>query len=282
MRQLSPAGSATADIGASKSAFTPFDIFRVATVAAFAGGAIWSLCSIAAAFLSLRKLHRQCDRAPAEIVALLHEMVGVRKHVAVLSSPTIRVPATFGIWRPVVLLPQSMIDSASRAVLRDCLAHEWSHICRRDIALWWSVQALQPLFWYQPLYWVLRRELRLCQDQVADHFAAGKSPDAFSYAELLVNLAKTRHSCQSNLALTINDGQSNLARRIQLLVSSHQHLAANCRSWTVAIAAIVLVVVSGALGTINLGHAEEQGGPPSTEKMESKPNAGSGDSIGRG
>jgi beta-lactamase regulating signal transducer with metallopeptidase domain len=41
------------------------------------------------------------------------------------------------------------------------LAHEWSHVERRDIVSWHLATLTQFLFFYQPLFWWLRRQLRL-------------------------------------------------------------------------------------------------------------------------
>src|SRR5262249_6258940 len=151
-------------------------------------------------------------------------------YVEIVATPEIDVPLTYGIRRPVVILPSAMIEAGHEEVIKQCLAHEWSHIRRRDIAHWWLWQAVQPLFWFQPLYWVLRRELRLCQDQIADHFAAGQTNDTLTYAESLLHLARSRRRMQINLALTMNDGKSNLYRRVQRLVSANSHLTSVCRA----------------------------------------------------
>ena len=68
---------------------------------------------------------------------------------------------TFGLRTPKIVLPEPMVRTAPSAEIRYCVAHEWSHIRNRDIVVWWAVQLLQPLVWFQPLYWYLRRELRL-------------------------------------------------------------------------------------------------------------------------
>ena len=247
-------------------------------VITFLSGFTWSLLHLILGAVRLRTLRRNSSPATAETIALLCDhKSALQRRVTLLVSSEIDVPLTFGIRRPVVMLPAAMINSARPAVLRDCLAHEWSHICHHDIAQWWTVQAMQPLFWYQPLFWLLRRELRLCQDQLADHFAVGQMSDAISYAEVLLELAKTRQRMQTSLALTMNDGRSNLFRRVQLLVSANHQLTTVCRSWTVWGAVAVLLVVTGALGTINLGHAEApdgaaaNGGSPTPPPAAIKP-----------
>src|SRR5262249_22755710 len=73
-----------------------------------------------------------------------------------------------------------------------CLAHEWSHVERRDIVSWHLATLTQFLFFYQPLFWWLRRQLRLCQDYLADARAAEQAVLAEDYADYLVGLARPR------------------------------------------------------------------------------------------
>jgi beta-lactamase regulating signal transducer with metallopeptidase domain len=222
-------------------------------------GAGWCASNLALAALRLRRLRRMCIPAPTELTALASEIDPQhRRRLTILLSPAIDVPLTYGVRHATIMLPSSMVSAAGRATLRNCLAHELSHVRQRDVAWWWTLAALQPLLWYQPLYWVLRRELRLCQDQIADHFASGDAKNALDYAEVLVDLARCRQSRQTGLALTMSQGRSNLYRRIQLLVSANRHVTSVCRRWTVGIAAVVLMATGGALGMLNLGRAETQ------------------------
>src|SRR5690606_788346 len=87
--------------------------------------------------------------------------------VRLLVTAEIAAPMVFGWRRPVVLIPES-ISRGDQSALRSCLAHEWSHVSCGDLLKWQLANLCQFLFWYQPLFWMLRRELRVCQDLVAD------------------------------------------------------------------------------------------------------------------
>ena len=71
------------------------------------------------------------------------------------------------VLRPTVIVPRTIVESAGPS-LRYCLAHERSHIDRGDLTSWMVTRACQYLFWYQPAYWLLVDELRLCQEFLAD------------------------------------------------------------------------------------------------------------------
>ena len=107
--------------------------------------------------------------------------------------PHVDTPLTFGWLRPVVVIPQQ-IAAAGGEALRYCLAHEWWHIQRADILSWQATWACQFVLWHQPLFWVLRRELRICQDILADSHATAGGDAALEYSELLVSFARNRQT----------------------------------------------------------------------------------------
>ncbi len=100
------------------------------------------------------------------------------------------MPFTFTWTRPVILLPSAPLQTwAMTNRSRYALAHEWSHVERRDAWAWNLTALAGAVLFYQPLFWWLRRQLRLCQDYLADDRAAAiGSPE--DYAACLVRLAR--------------------------------------------------------------------------------------------
>ena len=98
------------------------------------------------------------------------------------------------------------------------------------------------------MFWWLRRQLRLCQDYLADARAAAAG-SAEDYAAFLVRLARMRRSAPAVPALGIGDRRSNLYRRVIMLVQDHEPLERRCRAaWSLSAAsaaAVVIVVASG-------------------------------------
>jgi beta-lactamase regulating signal transducer with metallopeptidase domain len=255
----SPAAGSTAPVAPTTDirAMSLGQWARMCLVLLFMAGAACSLLSLGLGLWRLRRLVRNSVQVPARIIDSLAEIQGGRTRlVPVLSSSEIDVPLTFGAIRPTIVLSDKLARFAPECELRECLAHEWAHIHSGDIVWWWAMQAIQPLVWIQPLYWTLRRELRLRQDQMADHFAAGRACDSVSYAELLMSLATARPYSRTGMALTMNDGRSSLFRRVQWLLSANRQRLATCRTRVTCVATVVLVALTSALGVVNFGRAE--------------------------
>ncbi|MEM9658246.1 MAG: M56 family metallopeptidase, partial [Planctomycetota bacterium] len=134
-------------------------------------------------------------------------------------SAQVAVPMVSGVWRPTILLPIALTrDDADATSLKLSLLHELGHIRRRDLLSWQMTSLCQVFLWLQPFYWVLRRELRVAQDQLADQFATQQTEHRATYAETLLRLFRAK-SIVSPSALAMVGGKSNLYRRIELLTS---------------------------------------------------------------
>jgi hypothetical protein len=101
-------------------------------------------------------------------------------------SELVSVPITLGILRPVILLPAEWREW-SAAALRAVLAHERSHVIRRD-ALTQRLSLLhRAIFWFSPLSWWLHRCLADAAEEASDEAALLSGTDRAQYAETLLS-----------------------------------------------------------------------------------------------
>jgi beta-lactamase regulating signal transducer with metallopeptidase domain len=230
----------------SRLAALPWAAFALgAYAAASAGLAVWWLLGQ----VLLWRIARAARPAPFEVHELLLHIGGpAGREVVLLESDTVKLPFTFTWLRPVIVLPTTLCDGGNSRELRFCLAHEWSHIEGRDARAWNMAAVAGFAMFYQPMYWWLRRQLKLSQDYLADDRARALA-SAEDYALYLVELARTRRTGLVLPALGVSDRRSNLYRRIAMLVGDHEPLEHRCRTiWSLAAAvaaAVVMVVASG-------------------------------------
>ena len=143
-------------------------------------GAGWWLVGIA----GLARILWASQPAPSRCRELLTEISGGRgNRVRLLVSRRLNQPFASAWGRAVIVLPENLCGDEQ--ALRWCLAHEWAHVDRHDFRTWLLAGLARVLFFYQPLLWWLRRQLRLCQDFVADSQAARQAPQVEDYAEFL-------------------------------------------------------------------------------------------------
>lgn len=264
---VTPTGGASTFLAGS-----PWSTLRIAcvAVAVLVGG--WLIALLFVGRWQLQRLLRTAELAADELLCVWDQWSEARQRgTRVLFSSKTSVPMTFGVWRPVIVLPKKFVDPGSRRELVYCLSHEWEHVRRRDIVTWWFVHLLQPLLWFQPLFWYLRRELRTSQDQVADNSAVQGTDNRTDYAELLMGLVCGRRQRGNRLALTMADRRSSLFRRVELLLSDRFRLADSVRRRVSVGLAGAMVVVAIGLGVLRLEPAmaspgDDQGESPAANE----------------
>lgn len=122
----------------------------------------------------------------------------LRRPLEVRRSPAVSSPLTYGVLRPVILLPEET-ERCDEAALTYILTHELIHIRRFDGVTKLFFAAVLCVHWFNPLVWVMyflsNRDLELsCDERVVD--ILGKSERA-SYALTLIDLEETRSRCFS-------------------------------------------------------------------------------------
>jgi beta-lactamase regulating signal transducer with metallopeptidase domain/HEAT repeat protein len=215
-------------------------------------------------FVALLRLLRQAAPADERCRAAFRGIAGAdAANVRLVVSQLAAQPFVCGWWRTVIVLPQRLAEGDAR-VLRYAMAHEWSHVARGD-SLWWSLAGVVRLLcFFQPLVWMLRSKLRLAQDYLADAEAAGQAPAAEDYAQFLTDWAATSVRCPLYGGLGILGRQSDLYRRVVILVQTPQPLDRRCpRRWNAAVAVSLIALV--ALST-TFGGADDAQPPGSTKR----------------
>jgi len=217
-------------------------------------------------------LKRNSRPASAELRQLLDRSAGSGgRRVRLLVSDQIDGPFTWGVVHPVIALPARFADHTDNPELRWSLAHEWSHVERRDIVMLQFANVVQMICFYQPLFWWLRRQLVLCQDFIADARASRETDAAEDYAEFLTSLARFRLR-PSLPALGIIERKSQLFLRVKMLIDSQGPVRSRCRrSSSLLIAAGSLAFLT-MLSTIQLdaaGESDSVAQPTATEPTNS-------------
>ena len=113
---------------------------------------------------------------------------GVSVPVELLEHEAVPGPMTFGISRPVIVLPPDAREW-SEAELRRALMHELEHIQRGDWLMQIVARTVAAVYWFHPLVWSAWRRLCLEAERSCDD-AVVTSEERTDYAEQLVSLAE--------------------------------------------------------------------------------------------
>jgi beta-lactamase regulating signal transducer with metallopeptidase domain len=161
-----------------------------ASTAIYFSVAIFMLIRLALGVILGRRLERESQLvedshalARLRFFAQASGLRGSRPRLA--ESELLSVPVTFGVRRPAILLPAGWREWEP-AELDAVLAHEISHVVRRD-ALAERLSLLhRAIFWFSPLSWWLARHLADLAEEASDDAALASGADRTRYAETLL------------------------------------------------------------------------------------------------
>jgi beta-lactamase regulating signal transducer with metallopeptidase domain len=203
-----------------------------------------------------RRLLATAIRVPEWIQAELNRICGKSRQPGLWASPRVTTAVALGAAAPQIILPAGL-EKSQVAAVRAALAHEWAHIRHGDLWLLALERLLLPLLAWHPLFWWLRRGVRLDQELLADAAAAGSEPA--EYAEALLVWAKDAKQPRHGLvALAMWEHPSTLSRRVAMLLDPRRPVAGRISRWYWAAAAGAILPALAALSTLSLGPAEAQ------------------------
>lgn len=131
------------------------------------------------------------------------------------TSPAVTHPVTFGVRRPVVLLPETF-TSLDETEQVSVLCHELLHVRRRDWLHTVAEEIVRAVLWFHPAIWWLLAQIDLSREQVVDQEVVALTERREPYLNALVTLALTPAGPILRPA-SLFLGRAHLLRRVALL-----------------------------------------------------------------
>lgn len=216
-------------------------------VAIYALLVFYALLRLGRAWRQTRKIVRaafeaELPEAAKSIIETCGRAIATRR-VRVLCSSSIPVPITLGVLRPVIILPQSLLNEIDDNLLISAVGHELVHIARRD----YLTNLIYEFFYlpvsFHPAAWLIRRRIRQTRELCCDERVTSKllSPDV--YARALVRMIGTsqltpRLAADTTIGIVESD---NLEGRIMSLLKSRK-LTGRRKNILLLLASLLLAV----------------------------------------
>lgn len=175
--------------------------------------------------------------------------INIAASIPVRSSATLLEPGVVGFLKPVLLLPEGILNKLTAPQLAAVLAHEQCHIRRRDNLTSAFHMLVEALFWFHPIIWWIGAKLveereRACDEAV---LKLGNAPQI--YAEGILNVCKSY--LESPLHCVSGVTGSDLKKRIRAILSERVAGDLNlARRLTLAIAATLALAAPIFVGMI--------------------------------
>ncbi len=241
---ISPAAAlslpgAAAIVGLSTSGLD----WRLWLMLLWAAGTCASLVQIMVAFVAVRRVLRSAKPSrDRDLCAALSRLLGIRRAVDLVETEPGSMPMTFGVLRPVIVLPS---DAAERsgARRRVVLLHELAHVRRGDAATHLLARAALSLYWWNPLAWKAWREFLKERERATDDLVLDAGERASDYASHLLDVARSMQPRATiGWAAAAMARRSHLEKRLRAILAIDVNRNPPGRVWA-SIAALVAIVI---------------------------------------
>ena len=214
------------------------------------GGAALGLLIAAMRIEQFRRLARDAMPAPDSVRRLTSQ---IATELGVRQTPDVRylhgVSGPFVWWigrRPTIFLPVRLRDDPDLQSMTLILTHELAHLRRYDhwvrpLELFVSI-----VYWWNPLAWMIRRQIHQAEDLCCDAWVRSTFPDRTKrYAEVLLETAESFHAFPDRGVLPLASPflrRLSLKGRIEMVLESRFAPQLSWKSRVVILTLAVLVL----------------------------------------
>lgn len=151
-----------------------------------------------------------------EIVSTLASRWSLKLAPRIAETKELIVPTVVGLFRPLILLPASMLSGLTPAELELILTHELAHIRRWDMWINLLQRLAETILFFNPGLWYVNRKINVlrefcCDEMSCNHEPCDQHAQRVNYASALLRvleLAQPQHPQTADLASLAVSGAS--------------------------------------------------------------------------
>ncbi len=159
--------------------------------------------------------------------------LGLNRTVRLLGSSFVDSPLVIGAFKPLILLPASLLCQLPPDQLESLLAHELAHILRQDYLINLLQCAIETLLFYHPAVWWISAQTRVQREYCCDDIAVSMGSDRSVYVRALAAVAEAKTK-----ALAPAAGGRRLLPRLQRLLGTANPRTSHTSRWLTGMAAL--------------------------------------------
>lgn len=170
--------------------------------------------------------------------------LGIKHKVTLWLSANITTPITYGFFKPVILLPFSLMNDISQEEAETIILHELAHIKNRDYLLNWLLVSAEIIYFFNPFIKIISNKIKLEREKNCDVQVINFEYSPVSYARVLLKIARKKHELMS-FQLAAAKKTSHLLQRVRFFSDEKNFKFSNARSGIIAGPALILITLSG-------------------------------------
>lgn len=176
-------------------------------------------------------------------IAQARSALGIRRSIQLRVSPHTRTPMTWGIFRPVILLPDGAAHwSADRRTVVSM--HELAHVRRLDGLTQLFAQAACVIHWFNPFVWKTYERFLVEREHACDDFVLTEGALPSSYAQHLLDIARgLRKQHRAEYAMAPMAQRSQIEERLRSILNDQQRRDRLSRGLLTVVCVLVFAMV---------------------------------------
>ncbi len=136
-----------------------------------------------------------------ELFEQLCSEMGITRAVRFAATNLLTQPGVIGFFKPVLLVPVSILSEISVEDLRAILAHELAHIRRYDFLVNFCQMLIEALLFFNPGVWWISRRIRIEREACCDAAGVKAAGRPVKYAQILFEQIRRGAAAPANMAV---------------------------------------------------------------------------------
>ncbi|MBO9611823.1 MAG: M56 family metallopeptidase [Dyadobacter sp.] len=145
------------------------------------------------------------------------EQMGIKQQINVIQSALVKVPVTFGYFKPVIVLPIGLLVSLPVSQVETILWHELAHIYRRDYLVNILQKIVEVFFFFNPAALWLSALIREEREACCDDIVLARVEQKTCYLEALMSFYGQQNRA-AGLAIALSLRPNQLMNRLRRMV----------------------------------------------------------------
>lgn len=147
------------------------------------------------------------------------ERMGIKRPVDLYVNGQVSSPMLLGLTHPCIVL---LNDDLQEKDFEYIVYHEMTHLKRGDVFYKWLVQLVMCLHWFNPLVYLMGREINRACELSCDEAVICRldAQDRRSYGDMLFRAMGTKGECKSSaMSVTLNESVELLKERLSAIMN---------------------------------------------------------------
>ncbi|WP_320019293.1 M56 family metallopeptidase [Labilibaculum manganireducens] len=141
----------------------------------------------------------------------------LKQNILFKESGLLDIPSVIGYFKPIVLIPVSMLSGIPENQLEIIIAHELAHIRRHDYLLQFIQGIIELIFFYHPVVWWLSSVVNAEREHICDDLAVKVCGESLTLIKALNNMEAIRKK-QYELVLGFSGKKGKVLNRIKRIL----------------------------------------------------------------